>query len=101
MFLSSFITHKAISASSNSLAFCSSTISRGCGGGGVGRGAVADAAAVAAAAAVALAVAEAAAAVAVIAVTPTDLMRWRPRYLNFLDYSFHYSLEIIFINLNN
>ena len=60
MFLSSFITHKAILASL-----------------------------VAAAAAVA------------IAVTPTDLMRFRPRYLNFLDCIFHYSLQIIFKNLNN
>ena len=43
----------------------------------------------------------AAAAAAVIAVTPTDLMRFRPRYFDFLDYIFHYSLEIIFRNLNN
>ena len=55
------------------------------------------AAAVAAAVAVAVAVAVAAA----MAVPPTDLMCFRPRYLNFLDCSFHYSLEIILRNLHN
>ena len=43
----------------------------------------------------------AAKAAAAIAVTPTDLMRYRSRYLNFLECSFHYSLEIIIRNLNN
>ena len=55
----------------------------------------------AAAAAVAATAAVVVAAAAAIAVTPTDLMRFRPRYLNFLDCSFHYGLEIIFRNLNN
>ena len=62
--------------------------------------AVAVAAAAAAEVAVA-AVAMAAAAAAAIAVTPTDLMRFRLRYFDFLDCIFHYSLEIVFRNLNN
>ena len=61
--------------------------------------AVAAAAAVASVAAVVVAVG-ATAAVA-IAFTSCDLMRFRLRYLNFLDCIFHYSLEIIFRNLNN
>ena len=58
----------------------------------------------AAAAAVAMAVVGgegAAVTEASIAVTETYLIHFRLRYLNFLDYSFHYSLEIIFINLTN
>ena len=31
-----------------------------------------------------------------IAFTPSDLMRFRLRYLNFLDCIFHYNLDIIF-----
>ena len=65
--------------------------------------------AVAATAAAEVAVAAAAAAVATtavaatsaIAITATDLMRFRLRYLDFLDCIFHYNLEIIFRNLNN
>ena len=76
--------------------------------------AVADAAAVASVAAVAVAAVMAAAAemaaveVAVgataavaVAFTPSDLMRFRLRYLNCLDCIFHYSLDIIFRNFNN
>ena len=58
-------------------------------------------AAAAAAVAAAVAVATAAAVAEAIAVTPIDIMRSRPSYLNFLDCTFHYSLEITFRNLNN
>ena len=79
--------------------------------------AVASAAAVASVAAVAVAAAMAAAATAMVVVaaelavgataavaiafTSSDLTRFRLRYLNFLDCIFHYSVEIIFRNLNN
>ena len=36
-----------------------------------------------------------------IAFTPSDLTRFRLRYLNVFDCIFHYSLEIIFSDLNN
>ena len=79
-----------------------STISGGCGS----AAALASVAVVAVAAAMVAATAEmvaaevavgATAAVA-IAFTPFDLMRFRLRYLNFLDCVFHYSLEIILRN---
>ena len=38
---------------------------------------------------------------AAVALTPTDLMSFRPRYLNVLDCSFHYIFENIFRNLSN
>ena len=66
--------------------------------------AVAVAAAMAAGAAVEVAAAEVAVgatAAVVITFTPSDIMRFRLRYLNFLDCIFHYSLEIVFRNLNN
>ena len=69
---------------------------------------MAAAAAVASVAVVAVAEVAAAAEVAVgataavvIAFTPSDLMRFRLRYLNFLEYIFHYNLEIIFRYSNN
>ena len=93
IFLSCSIIHKTISASSISLASCGSIISGGCdgggggggggssgrgGGGGGGRGGgYGGVVAVAA-----VAVAEA------IAVTSTDLVPFRPRYLNFSDVVF-------------
>ena len=60
----------------------------------------------ASAAEVAVAVAAAAEAiappsVAAIECAPSDLMRFRPIFLEFLDFFFHYGLEIIFRNLNN
>ena len=58
-------------------------------------------AAVAAAEVEAAEVAVGATAAMAIAFTPSDLMHSRLRYLNFLDCIFHYSLEIIFRNLNN
>ena len=63
--------------------------------------AAAAAAEVAVTAAAAADVAVVVAAAVAMAVTPTDLMRFRLRYLNILDCSFHYSLEIIFRNLTN
>ena len=63
---------------------------------------VAVAAAMAAAAEVAAAeVAVGATAAVAKAFTTSDIMRFRLKYLNFLDCIFHYSLEIIFGNLNN
>ena len=65
--------------------------------------AVAAAMVTAAAAAVAVAaeVAVGATAAVAIAFTPSDLTRFRLRYLKFLCCIFHCTLEIIFRNLNN
>ena len=62
---------------------------------------VAVAAATAAAEVAAAEVAVGATAAMAIAFTTSDLIRFRLRYLNFLDCIFHYSLEIISRNLND
>ena len=96
MFLSSCITHKAISAplvAAVAVAVAPVAV--------VAVAAPAAAAAKVEVAAAELAVAVKAKAAIAITLTPTGLMRFRLRYLNFVDFSFHYSLEIIFRNLNN
>ena len=105
MLLSSFITHNTISAPLVAAVATAAVAVAATAAAEVAvmmtAAAAAEVAVAVAAAAVAAAVAMAAVAAAAIAVTPTDLMRFRLRYFDFLDCIVHYGLEIIFRNLNN